>query len=72
MPKPPTLSVKISAEHYQELKKAAEVTGYTVTHLLNEALSDYIECVLPTTVEAAQRMRSERRMRVVAMQVVSD
>ena len=72
MPTASTSSVKIKTSHYQELKHASEVTGYSITHLLDEALSDYIECVLPTTVEAAERRRTERRMRVVSMKAVSD
>ena len=64
MPKAGSTTVVIARKHYKRLAIASKQTGIPMSDLLSEALADYTDNVLPTTVEAALRMRKPRLVAV--------
>ena len=47
----PTISVSISDENYNDIIKASQLTGFSISSLVNNALSTYLEDLLEDLTE---------------------
>ena len=47
----PTISVSISDENYKDIIKASQLTGFSISSLVNNALSTYLEDLLEDLTE---------------------
>ncbi len=47
--------VEISNKQAADLERYSNISGVSIEHLLHEACSDYIECVVSSRTEALER-----------------